>query len=261
MSIHVHKTGLVKTLGQQSDAIVSTNLIGNFVPSLGIASTHWTNQAASNALRRYNGITHNNSSPHNFQFDGTNDYLGQASSGYGGTAFTVTPRNAYTIGQWVYLPSSWGSGKKHVLFFLYRDDSNFVAVQIDNTSMHLHSYTSSGNLAPASFAGPSLVLNKSKWLYHTIVHNGSGVYTYYINGSFAGISLNANYAPSSGTSPLNVGYFSDAYNETTTYTSADVKVGHIHVYSSALTNSQIRQNYLASHDMHNTRLYGDTTLA
>ena len=100
MSIHVHKTGLNKTTGQQTDASYSPNLVGNFVPSAGIASTHWTNQAASNALRRFNSITHNNSTPHNFQFDGTDDYLGQASSGYGGTAFTVNIANAYTLGCW-----------------------------------------------------------------------------------------------------------------------------------------------------------------
>lgn len=261
MSIHVHKTGLVKTLGQQSDAIVSTNLIGNFVPSQGIASTKWTNQAASNALGRINGIIHNNSSPHNFEFDGSDDYLGD-SSGYGGTSFTVNPQNAFTIGQWVYLPSSWGSGKRHIVFCLIHDGNNYVAVQIDNSVMELHNYTYAGNYANASFGGPNLALNKGKWLYHTIVHSGSGFYIYYINGSFAG-SLDANYAVGTGGNAANleVGQFSDSYSENTTYTSANVKVGHIHVHSSALTNSQIRQNYLASHDMHNTRLYGDTTLA
>ena len=263
MSIHVHKTGLVKTLGQQSDAIVSTNLIGNFVPSnIGGDSNAWDNLVGSgNNLRRYNGITHNNSAPHNFELDGTDDYLGEASSGYGGSAFTVAFQNAYTISQWVYLPSSWGSGKSHYLFYFYEDSSNYVMFMIDNANMEIHSYTSSGNLANLTFApaGPSMVSNKSKWLYHTIVHNGSGGYKYYINGSFVGLQSTS--APSATASPLNVGYFSDAYNETTTYTSADVKVGHIHVYSSALTNSQIRQNYLAIASPVNTRLYGETALA
>ena len=119
MPVPIHTTGLNKTLGQKSSAIVSTNLIGNFVPSLGIASSSWTNQAASNALRRYNGITYNSSSPQNFEFDGTNDYLGEASSGYGGSAFTVAFQNAYTISQWVFLPNTWSSGKSHYLFYFY----------------------------------------------------------------------------------------------------------------------------------------------
>jgi hypothetical protein len=60
MAVPIHKTGLNKTLGQKSSAIVSTNLIGNFVPSQGINSTHWDNQEVENALRRFNGITYNN---------------------------------------------------------------------------------------------------------------------------------------------------------------------------------------------------------
>jgi len=259
MSILLHKTGSNKAGGNSAASIFSTNLVGNFDPTAGIASTHWTNQAASNALRRYNGITFNTSAPKNFQFDGTDDYLGAASSGYGGTAFTVAFQNAYTVGQWVYLPSSWGSGKKHILYYIGSDSSNFIAFMINNTTMQIHSYTSSGNYAPGSFSSLNLTNNRSKWLYHTVTHNGSGVYSYYVNGSFIG-SINANYAPSATADEFNVGYFSDAYNETTTYTSAGVKVGHIHVHSSALTNSQIRQNYLASHDMNDARVYGDTTL-
>jgi hypothetical protein len=145
-----HRTGLNQTLGQKSDAIVSTNLIGNFIPSQGIASAGWTNQAASNALRRLNGITHNNSAPHNFQFDGTNDFLGEASSGYGGTAFTVAFQNAYTIGQWVYLPNTWTTGNKHVMFNLFNTSSNYVYAYIDGASMRMLSKTSSGNLGPFS---------------------------------------------------------------------------------------------------------------
>ena len=90
MSIHVHKAGINKTTGRTGASIVTTNLIGNFDPSnIGSDANAWDNLVGSgNNLRRYNGITHNNSAPHNFEFDGTNDYLGEASSGYGGTAFT-----------------------------------------------------------------------------------------------------------------------------------------------------------------------------
>ena len=56
--IHVHKTGLNKTLGQQSDAVISTNLIGDFNIKFGQASSYWSNQVSgSTALRRYNGIS------------------------------------------------------------------------------------------------------------------------------------------------------------------------------------------------------------
>ena len=256
MSIHVHRTGLNKTLGQQSDAIISTNLIGNFVPSnIGSDSNAWDNLVGSgNNLRRYNGITHNNSAPHNFEFDGTDDYLGEASSGYGGNPFTVAFQNAYTISQWVYLPSSWGSGKSHYLFYFYEDSSNYVMFMIDAASVEIHSYTSSGNRANLSIAPSfSAISNKNKWVYYTITHNGSGAYTCFANGTFLGKQSTS--APSATAKALTIGRYGSSY------TSANVKVGHIHVYSSELSNSQVRQNYLASHDMNDARVYGSTALA
>jgi hypothetical protein len=253
MAVPIHKTGLNKTLGQKSSAIVSTNLIGNFIPSQGVASTSWANQAASNALRRYNGITYNSSSPQNFEFDGTDDYLGEASSGYGGNPFNVAFQNAYTISQWVYLPSTWSSGKSHYLFYFYEDGSNYVMFQIDGSIVKIHSYTSSGNLANLSISPYlNLVYNDDKWLYHTISHNGSGKYTYFLNGTYMG-SQNT-FAPTATAKALTIGRYGSSY------TSANVKVGHIHVHSSALTNSQIRQNYLAIASPVNTRLYGETAL-
>ena len=257
MSIHVHRTGLNKTLGQQSDAIVSTNLIGNFDPSnIGSDSNAWDNLVGSgNNLRRYNSITYIGTPPPGFQFDGTDDYLGEASSGYGGSAFTVAFQNAYTISQWVYLPNTWSSGKSHYLFYFYEDGSNYVMFMIDGSSVEIHSYTSSGNLANLGAAAyqPSLVTNRNKWLYYTITHNGSGGYTYFLNGNFVGTQSTS--APSATAKALTIGRYGSSY------TSAGVNVGHIHVYSSALSNSQVRQNYLASHDMNDARVYGDTTLA
>ena len=257
MSILLHKTGSNKAGSNSAASIFSTNLIGNFVPSnIGGDSNAWDNLVGSgNNLRRYNGITHNNSAPHNFELDGTDDYLGEASSGYGGSAFTVAFQNAYTISQWVYLPSSWGSGKSHYLFYFYEDSSNYVMFMIDSASVEIHSYTSSGNLANLSMitGGFSANTNKEKWVYYTITHNGSGAYTCFANGTFLGKQSTS--APTATAKALTIGRYGSSY------TSANVKVGHIHVYSSELSNSQIRQNYLASHDMNDARVYGDTTLA
>ena len=248
----IHKTGLFATLGQKANAIVSADLIGNFIPDQGIAATHWTNQAAVNALKRFNGITYNSSSPENFQFDGSNEYLGEAEEGYGGNPFNVAFQNAYTIGQWVYLPNTWTSGNIHILFYFYEDSSNYVMVQIDASVVELHSYTSSGNLANSSLSPNfSARTQRNKWVYYTITHSG-GTYKLFANGTFIGkASTNA---PTATAKPLTVGRYGSSY------TSANVKVGHIHVYSSALSNSQIRQNYLAIASPTNTRLYGETAL-
>tara|TARA_Y100001937_G_scaffold34165_2_gene48784 strand:- start:12261 stop:13019 length:759 start_codon:yes stop_codon:yes gene_type:complete len=252
MAVPIHKTGLNKTLGQKSSAIVSADLIGNFIPSQGISSSSWTNQAASNALRRYNGITYVNIAPRAFQFDGIDDYLGEASSGYGGNPFNVAFQNAYTIGQWVYLPNTWSSGKIHILFYFFHDSSNYVMFQIDGSVVEIHSFTSSGNLANLSIS-PNFNprSERDKWVYYTITHS-SGTYKFFANGTFVG--RQSTFAPTATAKPMTVGRYGSSY------TSAGVNVGHIHVYSSALTNSQIRQNYLAIASPVNTRHYGETAL-
>ena len=101
MSIAIHKAGINQTLGQQSDAIYPTGLVGDFQPHNQIATEYWTNQVSGGEnLRRYNSITHNNSTPHNWEFDGTDDYLGPASTNYGGAALTIAQDSAWTVGVW-----------------------------------------------------------------------------------------------------------------------------------------------------------------
>ena len=243
MSILLHKAGSNKAGGNSPASIYSTNLIGNFVPSQGINSTYWENQAASNSLRRFNSITHNNSAPHNFQFDGTDDYLGQASSGYGGTAFTVNIANAYTLGCW------WKhkSGGHNNVFRLGSYTSGGLMLFIrggGGVELYVNNQGTSGVTLPKG---------NDKWYYLSLVHDGSNNYTVFIDGSYA-ISLTKTGA--TGTQNLEIGRYDDS-----SFTISTSKVGHIHVHSVALTNSQIRQNMLASHDINDARIYGATYAA
>ena len=99
MSISIHKVGLNKTLGQQSDEIITTNLVGKWVGGTGVETLYWDNQVTDGKnLRRFNGISANDNY---FAFDGTNDYLGEASTSYGGDPFTFNTNNAFTIGMWL----------------------------------------------------------------------------------------------------------------------------------------------------------------
>ena len=52
-----------------------------------------------------------------------------------------------------------------------------------------------------------------------------------------------------------------SYDSSPYYSTNGVKLGHVHVHTSELKNSQVRQNFLASHDMHNNRVYGATYTA
>ena len=247
MSIHVHKAGLNKTTGQQSDAIYSTNLIGNFDPTAGIASTHWTNQAASNALRRFNSITFNTSAPKNFQFDGSDDYLGEASSGYGGTAFTMDTDSAFTVGQWYKHLNIY----RHIAFSLSYSSNDVLYL---STGQHVVNKFSVTNDSGSRIDFSNYTFSHGKWYYITLVYHGSNNYSFFVNGSFVGSGT----LSTSGVSGaiVQIGKLSGS-----TYTNNGIKVGHVHAHNVALKNSQIRQNMLATHDINDARTYGATYTA
>lgn len=241
----IHKTGLNKTLGQKSSAIYSTNLIGNFDPTAGIASTHWTNQAASNALRRYNGITFNTSTPKNFQFDGSNDFLGEASSGYGGTAFTMDTNAAFTVAQWYKHKFNY----RHIAFDLRYGAADIVTL---STAEFVVNKYSAITLAGRVDFDYTFVNNT--WYYIALVYDGSFGYSFYVNGSFVGSGT----VSTGSLAGLTVQIGKLAGN---TFTQSGIKVGNIHAYSSALGGSALRQNFLATQSINNLRRYGNNYTA
>tara|TARA_B100001939_G_C16926885_1_gene612116 strand:+ start:365 stop:1153 length:789 start_codon:yes stop_codon:yes gene_type:complete len=262
MSIQVHKTGLVKTLGQQSDAIVTSNLIGNFNPSsIGSDANAWDNLVTNGKnLRRYNGITHNNSAPHNFQFDGTDDYLGAASTGYGGDPFNVNIGNAFTILVW----------------FKHNNVTSYPCnVKVDNNNRFYLQVQSDEDVRLWIEAGGSdrfwtmdefrSLISANTWYYIGVSHDGSGKWKVYLNGSFLFSTYDTpfdtdagNLMDPTGSGPLEIGRRNVS---SAAYSGSGTKVGHVHVYDAQLTDSQIRQNFLASHDINDNRIYGPTYTA
>jgi hypothetical protein len=250
MSIHAHKTGLNKTLGQQSDGIVTTDLTGNFIPTAGIETLYWDNQVSSGLnLRRFNGITHNNSTPHNFQFDGTDDYLGAASTGYGGSAFTVNAAAAFTLCQWVKY--------NNVTHFAFVSDDGegleYITLDLNSSSEHKASVSVlSSTYGAYDTTTFNFTFADDTWYYIALTHDGAGNYKFYVNGSFVGSSAIGR-CDNSGA--LEIGKSGSSAS------GAGTKIGHVHVYTAAITNSQVRQNFLATHDINNTRVYGATYTA
>ena len=242
----IHKTGLNETLGQKSSELYSTNLIGNFDPTAGIASTHWTNQAASNALRRYNGITFNTSTPKNFQFDGTNDFLGEASSGYGGTAFTINTGSAFTVAQWFKHKNIY----RHIAFAMINGSSDVLNLSTGQYVVNKMSVrNSSGSRIDFDYT-----FSNDTWYYIALVYQGSNSYGFYVNGSFVGSGTLSTSSVSGAI--VQIGKFAG-----NTYTQSGIKVGNIHAYSSALGGSALRQNFLATQSINNLRRYGDNYTA
>lgn len=255
MSINVHKTGLNKTTGQQSDAIYTTNLTGNFDPSsIGSNANAWDNLVSGGKnLRRYNGITHNNSVPKNFGFDGTNDYLGEASSGYGGDPFYVNGRNAFTLAQWY----KHVNNARHVAFGLTYSGSDVVILWTGERINNQMTLEDAGG-GRADFT--NFTFSNNTWYYVAVVHHGSNQFSFFVNGSLIGAG-SVNITDSTGSTGGAADGVQIGKTAGSTYTQANIKVGHVHVYSTALKNSQIRQNFLATHEINSDRIYGATYTA
>jgi hypothetical protein len=249
MSIHAHKTGINKTTGQQSDAIYSTSLTGNWIPGTGVNTHFWDNQVGSGKnIRRINTVA-TGSSPSHWIFSGTNDYFGAASTSYGGDPFGVNTGSAFTLAQWF----KNDSGVVHVAFSLVYSSSNIMKLIISQSGGTANkARLTVGSETPVEF---DYTFADDTWYYISLVYAGSNVWSFFVNGSFVGSST----ISTSGVNPAELQIGRDA--GTSTYSGGTIKIGHVHVYSAALKNSQLRQNFLASHVINNTRVYGATYTA
>ena len=264
MSIHVHKVGVNKTLGQQSDRPygnttindIDESMIGDFRPdSENIETNLYDNNAAagdSRPLRRFNGITHNDSAPHNFQFDGTDDYLGAASSSYGGNPFVMNAANAFCLAQWVKY-----NNVNHFAFVLNDGSDEVIVLDLNSSSGHKATVTVlSATYSVDNATTFNFTFADDTWYYIALTHDGAGNYKFYVNGSFVGSSA---IGRCSGTIALEIGKYGNSYS------GAGTKIGHVHVDEGYGDNSDkmmpsylIRQRFLYTHKMHSDRIYGNT---
>ncbi|MBC8407898.1 MAG: hypothetical protein H8E12_04100 [Rhodobacteraceae bacterium] len=249
MSIHVHRAGLNKTLGHQSDAVVTDNLIGHWQPDQNwrlSPNIVWGNKVAGeNDLRRFNSITRGGSGTGTYvAFDGTDDYVGPASIGYGGDPFQIDRNLAWTVNLWYRYGSTsqywgnavWGLGNYFYSKVLKDSENRKVRFHYGNTT-YVESISS---------------LTADTWYYLTVTHDGSDNYQLFINGKFEGSDSLGGITGTDNQS-LALGRIHDgAYK----YAISSTRIGRVHVYDKKLNASGIRQNFYASHDMHDTRIYG-----
>lgn len=247
MSVIVHKAGLNKTLGQQSDAIVSSNLIGHWRPDENWAASPsivWGNKvSAQNDFRRFNSIATGGSGTSTYvSFDGTDDYVGAASTGYGGDPFQIDRNLAWTINLWYRYgstTSSWGNA-------VWGLGSSFYTKTLNDSNNRKFRFYHGSNLDSVSS------LTAGTWYYLTVTHDGSDNYQLFINGKFeASSSLGS--ISSTDNQSLEIGKINDGSDR---YALSSTRVGRVHVYDKKMNSSELRQNFLASHDMNNTRIYG-----
>ena len=283
-------TALTGALGQRTDGIVTNadlgidadceGLIGNFIPTAGIETQYWENQADVGAcsignIRRFNGIGHSTTDPDHFLLDGTNDYLGKSSDNYGGSDLLALGGGSgeygtYSLCQWFKY-----NNVNHHIFYVgsgVQVSSGVVAqyhayilleVLTSNDQCKLTvrpAYNGDASrISTATF--DSFTFVDDTWYYVALTHDGADLYSVYVNGGFIG-SLTSTYALAYGSENV-VECGAKNIDNTKAYSGAGTKIGHVHVYNigdvvCALTASQVRQNFLATHDMHDARLYGGT---
>ena len=106
-------------------------------------------------------------------------------------------------------------------------------------------------------------LTAGRWFYFCVSHDGSGFWKVYLNGGI--LFTTKDTAPStgahvardpSGTAAIRIGK-----NALSSYNDSGCKSGHLHMYNRQLKDSEIRQNFLASHDIYDARIYGRTYTA
>ena len=284
MSIHIHPTGLNSTLTKSGSGIVTHDLVGSFDPGVNIFNTHWQSttvhsDGTTKAFKLLNGTAPaSGSNPPYIQLDGSNDYLGGATSGYGDYPVDINIGNAFTCCGWFKWSSNYhypfavktvlggGSNAYKRFYVQIQNDEEvmlWVEASAENSSFWyaLDRPNSAGGRAPKPIFG----LTVNKWFYFAVSHDGSGNWKCYLNGSIiidtatqvnTSDTLGQTRDPS-GTEELWIGRRSYG---SSTYSKA-IKIGRQHIYSAALTDSEIRQNFLASHDIYDARIYGDNYLA
>lgn len=274
MIIPGHGTAFSKVYGQKTSAIHTTNLTGNFIPTAGIETQYWDNQVSSGLnLRRYNGIGHSTTDPDHFLLDGTNDYLGMASGGgYGGDPIQLGGgTRPFTLAQWFKY-----NNVNHYLFYTGGDTEvsrgspgamgyAYIVLEVltSNDQCKLtvrNQYDGSGSPSDsATFS--SFTFADDTWYYVALTHDGADDYSVYVNGGFIG-SMTSTYALAYGATTYAIECGAKNLDNTKSYSGAGTKIGHVHVYENGyLTNSQVRQNFLATHDIHDARIYGPTYTA
>ena len=135
-------TGTNKVLGQQSAGIETDKLVGNWIPGTGIVNNdsstewgagvpnYWQNQVSGgNHLRVYNCEAADmvSSSPNHIAPE-TNEYVGEASTNYGGSAFQMITERNWAVSVWLRTPEASPTTRTNGVFSICNgaDQPNLV---------------------------------------------------------------------------------------------------------------------------------------
>ena len=192
-----------------------------------------------------NGSTFSNSYRGGIVFDGTDDY---APTGVSST--TITPTNSWTVSMWCSLnsyPVVSGTNKEGILYgYAYYGGLGIYAISVSTGNVGVYGFFRSDTASVV--IGPYTWTTNTPTMF-TLVHiSGTGC-RFFVNGSFLNSSSTTggswpNYMPN----PFNLIFsYAGVYGGgTQTYINYPITAYSSNVYTKALTDTEVLQNYNAT---------------
>ena len=193
----------------------------------------WANQVSGGRpLRAYNSMVCNSSSkPNHLIFDGSNDYIWNTSTGYGGNPFTVNLNADFTIGCWARY--TLGSGSSFLFCVQTGTSGGFLYSLLQSAQFTV----SDGNQQANTSGGASnFLVSSNTWHYCSISHDRSaGKVFLYVDGKY-GASFLPSYSSSEGSVRSDGYHWDGAFN---------LGFGHfLHGNSSNIADSSVECAFL-----------------
>ena len=188
-------TGTNKVLGQQSTSIETDNLAGNWIPGTGIVNddssttwgadtpNYWQNQVSGgNHLRAYNMEAADMVQevleyryPTYIAPDGTNEYLGPASTNYGGSPFQIITERNWAISVWLRLPNVTPGNEQQGIWSIGKDLSYYnLVLQSTGSDDYTDQFFTATYyrliFAPTGIAGSERYITVPNELYYSNTH-------------------------------------------------------------------------------------------
>ena len=188
----------------------------------------------------FNGVTYATDNQGVMVFDGTNDYIAN-----GQTDVLPSGTNSFTYSVWIYIDnisSAFGSSKAAILFT--GDSNGRVECRLSRPSGSTPAEGPPTQLRMSRHGGGNtglctvdISMNLSQWYNVTVVRDGVSSQIVYINGVSVGTG-NLSNSFLSGSMKIGGAPNSTGYNGW-----LDGRIGIVFMYNTALSSSQVLQNY------------------
>ena len=218
--------------------IITSGLILNLDGNNYTSGSTWTDLSGEGHNGGINGATYNSGNGGYFDFDGTNDYINISDTG-------VIPSgtNSFTYSVWIYIDiisSNWGGSRTAASLFTGDTNGTAECGLFRNTNTTGAPETLRFTRHGGSNTGSCIVnvsMNQSQWYNVTLVRDGASSQVVYQDGVQIGTG---NLSNSFSSNQMRIG---GAVNSSSYEGWLDGRIGSVLMYSSALSASEVKNNF------------------